>query len=274
MAKNYKKLRQIYQDDPEMLSALAFEEQQASIDSNTELMKEYYKEKGLSETGKSKFDFLQDFFREFLSGKDGDTPTDEKLIELITPLIPDPVPGSPGIDGKDFVPTEQDLQKIANKVRVPVAEKVIEKTEVIKEQPIVTEKLIEKDIDEEKLFNEFVKFLKKKKPLSTQDINGMQGFSKDGINYRFEELMHGGGSSSGTVSLTYSVDLSGQVDSVNKVFTVPANDAFILLTGTDAPFVYRPVVDYTGTGTTTLTLDAGVNAPSLGSTLILTYKST
>jgi hypothetical protein len=43
-----------------------------------------------------------------------------------------------GIDGKDYTLTEKDKQAIASKIKVPVVEKVIERVEVIKEQPIVT----------------------------------------------------------------------------------------------------------------------------------------
>lgn len=42
-------------------------------------------------------------------------------------------------NGEDFTPTEEDLQKIADKVHIPIVEKTIEKTTIIKEQPIVTE---------------------------------------------------------------------------------------------------------------------------------------
>lgn len=109
--------------------------------------------------------------------------------------------------------------------------------------------------------------------IDISQIRNANSFMFHGKKYNFEELMHGGGSSTGTTSITYSTDLSSQCNGSNKVFTVPTNTAFILLTGTDAPFTYRPVVDYTGSGTTTLTLDAGVNAPSSGATLILTYKN-
>lgn len=123
-------------------------------------------------------------------------------------------------------------------------------------------------VNQEKIIKEIIDQIRKKKLISMGDING--GFSKDGINYKFEELMHGGGGSSGG-SITYSYDLSSQCDGANKVFTVPSNTNFIQLTGSDSPQVYRPTVDYTGSGTTTLTLDAGVPAPSSGATLILLY---
>lgn len=72
-----------------------------------------------------------------LKGDKGDSPTNEELLELITPLIPDVK------DGEDYILTEKDKKDIASKIKVPVIEKVIEKTEVIREQPIVTNQVKE-----------------------------------------------------------------------------------------------------------------------------------
>lgn len=69
-------------------------------------------------------------------GKDGKTPTKEELLQLIEPLIPEPLKGD---DGKDYILTENDKQDIAQKIIPPVVEKIIEKTETIIEKPIVTE---------------------------------------------------------------------------------------------------------------------------------------
>jgi hypothetical protein len=63
-------------------------------------------------------------------------PKDEKLISLIKPLIPKPIKGE---DGKDYIITEKDKKDIAKSIKVPVVEKVIEKTETIVEKPIVKE---------------------------------------------------------------------------------------------------------------------------------------
>lgn len=202
----------------------------------------------------------------YLKGEPGDTPTDEHIVELIKPLIPDPIPGEPGytpkknrdyfdgidgIDGKDapVVDEEKIIDSVLNKI--PPTEP--------------------QEIDEDALIGSLIKEIKKKKLLDISDIKNSGQFLYKGTKYNIYELMHGGSNGSATSSITYSVDLSAQADGVNKVFTVPTNTSFILLTGTDAPFTYRPIVDYTGTGTTTLTLDALVNAPSSGSTLILTY---
>ena len=46
-------------------------------------------------------------------------------------------------NGQDYILTEKDKKEIASKIQVPVVEKVIEKTEVIKEQPIITNEIKE-----------------------------------------------------------------------------------------------------------------------------------
>lgn len=46
--------------------------------------------------------------------------------------------GEDGQDGKDYILTPKDKAEIASYIKVPVVEKVIEKTEIIREQPIVT----------------------------------------------------------------------------------------------------------------------------------------
>jgi hypothetical protein len=83
-----------------------------------------------------------------IKGDKGDSPTEEELTPIITKLIPSPIHGKDGyspvknkdyFDGKDYILTEKDKKTIASNIKVPVIEKIIEKTEVIKEQPIVKE---------------------------------------------------------------------------------------------------------------------------------------
>ena len=57
-------------------------------------------------------------------------------------------PGNPGKDGKDYILTQKDKEEIATKIKVPVVEKIIEKTEVIKEQPIIKTEVV-KEIKED-----------------------------------------------------------------------------------------------------------------------------
>lgn len=103
---------------------------------------------------------IETFFK-VIKGINGKTPTKDELLELITPLIPEPVPGEKGEKGdkgdipttsellelitplipesiqgdkgEDYNLTDTDKQEIADMITVPVIEKIIEKTEVIKE---------------------------------------------------------------------------------------------------------------------------------------------
>lgn len=260
---NYQKLKKIYANDPEMITELNAREQSSAMTEQNELLKELVKSKVIeeSETKRTKIEFLR--------GEDGHTPTEEELLTIITPLIPEksedgytPIKGIDYFDGKDGETPEIDVERIKKDIQ----------KEILSNLPKSEKGKDGKDaepIDEEKLLESMLKTLKKKRLLDVSYIKGLEGFSKDGINYRFEELMHGGGGTGGGV-ITYSVDLSSQCNGVNKVFTIPTFSSIILLTGTDSPQIYKPTTDYVATGTT-LTLQSGVNAPSLGATLILTY---
>lgn len=73
-----------------------------------------------------------------IKGKEGEPPTDEHLLELITPLIPDPIKGD---DGEDYVLTETDKREIAKSITVPIVERVVET--IVEKQPIVTNEIKE-----------------------------------------------------------------------------------------------------------------------------------
>ena len=65
---------------------------------------------------------------ESVKGKDSEVPGPKPIAGVDYP-IPE--------NGKDYVLTADDKKEIASKIKVPIVEKVIEKIEVIKEQPIV-----------------------------------------------------------------------------------------------------------------------------------------
>lgn len=82
-----------------------------------------------------------------LKGDDGKTPTEEELLSIIKPLIPEPIKGDEGytpkkgvdyFDGEDYLLTEEDKKEIASNIEVPIVEKIIEKTVV--EKPITIDK--------------------------------------------------------------------------------------------------------------------------------------
>lgn len=75
------------------------------------------------------------------------------LPGIIQPLIPEPIKGDKGDsikgdDGNDYILTEQDKRDIALAIEVPVVEKVVEKIEVIREVPIITNEIKEVALSE------------------------------------------------------------------------------------------------------------------------------
>lgn len=76
-------------------------------------------------------------------GDKGDEPSDQRLEEIITPLIPEPIQGE---KGDSYILTEKDKKEIAKSIEVPIVEKVIERTETIIEKPITIDKTITKEV--------------------------------------------------------------------------------------------------------------------------------
>lgn len=72
-----------------------------------------------------------------LKGDKGDSPSDEHLLELILPHIPEAAK-----NGDSYALTQEDRDDIAAGIEVPVVEKIIETRTIVEKQPIVTEKTI------------------------------------------------------------------------------------------------------------------------------------
>jgi len=95
-------------------------------------------------------DLAKAFFS-MLKGDKGDSPIKGKdyLTNEELQQIKDEVTPKLGTDyqlpenGKDYILTDEDKKEIAKKIKVPIVEKIIEKTETIKEQPIITNEVKE-----------------------------------------------------------------------------------------------------------------------------------
>ncbi len=64
---------------------------------------------------------------------------EEKIVESVFKKLPTPQNGKDGVkgkDGKNYILTDLDKLEIADKIEVPIVEKIIEKTETIIEKPI------------------------------------------------------------------------------------------------------------------------------------------
>lgn len=112
-------------------------------------------------------------------------------------------------NGKDYVLTETDKKEIAKKIKVPVVEKIIEKTQVIKEQPIVTNEI--KEVAVTDTAEEIVEKLQnlKKAWLEVSMIKGLDLLLNDvGNNF----LTQAKGFIPRTISSLYDTDIKNPVD--------------------------------------------------------------
>lgn len=181
-------------------------------------------------------------------------------------------------NGKDYVLTVQDKQEIADRVTVPVVEKIIERTEVIKEVPMVTE-ITNEIIKEVALLQTGEDIVNKINNLSTDDDSNkidkehIKGW-KEEIETLRKEITESKTARTSTFSggrnVVQVADLTAQCNGVTKTFEVPSHRFLVSLQGTQFPIVYRPTIDFT-IANKILTLTDQVSAPDTGQTLIFLY---
>lgn len=193
-----------------------------------------------------------------MAGPKGDSPTPEEIKAIVEPLIPAPIPG------KDYVLTENDKEEIAGKIKPIVVEKVIERTEVIKEQPIVTEVVKEVAMHETAL--ETADKLNKENEIVEQSviIGLLEEFKK-----LEEQIANNKGRVVGGVRKTKfsAYSLTSQCNGVTKTFTLPIKTMSVLgVFGTQWPVQFDPSNDFTFSGRT-LTLGVSLSAPETSQTL-------
>lgn len=185
-------------------------------------------------------------------------PEDQKVEKIAMRLAAKLSIMEPPKDGKDYVLTSADKEEIASKIKVPVVEKVIEKTEVIKEVPIVTNKIVKEvstDVatiayleDEIKKLEEKILSVSSKQrvgwgahPLVIQNASGTV-IEKVARNIKFAgsavaSVLRG---ADGVVTVTLNSGAGGTLNSevpvgtvndTNKTFTVSNTPAYIVVNG-------------------------------------------
>ena len=102
---------------------------------------------------------------------------EEKVVEKIIANIPEPIKGDKGepgdsIKGDSYILTSKDKQEIAKSIKVPIVDKVIEKTEVIIEKPIVKEVAIAED--RQKIVEKINTGKKDDVKIKTEQIEGIE----------------------------------------------------------------------------------------------------
>ena len=204
--------------------------------------------------------------------KEIDTKVDEKL-QLVDQKI------SEIKNGEDYVLNEEDLVNIASRVKVPVVEKIIEKTEKIIEQPIVKNEIVKETVEVAK-YEPGEEIVSKINELSTDEdeylidkshIKGIKEIEKD-----ITELKkRGAGINAGIVGrdVFKDIDLSSQLDGVTKTFNIMAVWNIINVSLSSYPYgALRKGIDYTWTPTSitfTNEIDATTQL-SVGQKCILT----
>lgn len=118
------------------------------------------------------------------------------------------------------------------------------------------------EFDEDALTARIISKIKKEKPFDMSHIKGAQSFVKDGVKYKFEELMHGGGgSSNSTGTQVYNEIVFGSGTSWALAFTPLSGTLRLFANG--QRLTPGTGNDYTLSGTTITT----VNSYSAGSLL-------
>lgn len=144
--------------------------------------------------------------------------------------------GEPGVDGES-----PDMDSIVDSVlqKIPVPQDGKDGKDA--------------ELDQDALVKSVVAELQKSKALDLTHIKGAQKFIKDGVAYKVEELMHGGGGSKGG---TFSIQVpTGTVNGVNKTFVFTTAPSVIVLD--NGNFMNKVSSDGTvnWTGTTTVVLN-------------------
>lgn len=185
-------------------------------------------------------------------------------VELLKGEKGDTVKGEPG---ENYILTEDDKKEIAEKITIPIVDRVIERTEVIKEKPVITN-----EVKEVAKYEEAEQIAKKlntlKEKIEQYVIIGLEDWMKK-VEKRVEKKTvlgsRGGG---GDVIAFY--DLSSQTNGILKSFTVPKGRKVVVF-GSDFPTVLMEGNGFTmDSSRTTLTLTVD-NAPSTSSQLLYQY---
>lgn len=126
------------------------------------------------------------------SGRDGQDADEEHIARAILARIPKPADGHHGIDGRHGMDGK------------------------------------DATFDEEAFSRRFLAKIKKEQLIDLDHIKGARGFIKDGVKYRFEELMHGGGGKGGSSGTqVYNEIVAGSGTTFTLAFTPTAGTVVV-----------------------------------------------
>lgn len=125
--------------------------------------------------------------------------------------------GEDGLPGLNAQPVDEEalVSKVLSKVPLPEPGPKGDKGDTLALDDIITA---------------VVKRIQKGDVLHINNVKGAGAFIKDGIRYRFEELMHGSGSSTSTSGITL-IAVNGVINDSNVTFTVTTNPTLLNING-------------------------------------------
>lgn len=203
-------------------------------------------------------------------GEPGHTPTEEELVALIEPLIPEPIPGKPGEPGPIGPKPKLGVDyTIPDPIPGPPGPPG-EPGKDADEAAIVAK--LENDLPRfgEK-FRDGLELLEGDERLDASAIKGL-----DAAVRKYETKAIPGGGHGGNYVQAY--DLSSSLNGSTKTFSLPAFWKIVSVHLSSAPNILRPTVDYTSDASaSTITFTSEINAATSlasGQTLLVLIATT
>ena len=193
--------------------------------------------------------------RDYRDGLDGKNADDGAIIRRVVESIPKPKDGITPVKGKDYLTRDEVEDLIAEATRRARPLKGRDYNDGKPGRDGKDGKTVTEDaLDGKEIAKRMNKF------------RGILDYSvlKNVPPEQKRSPAHGGGQ-----KIQY-YDLTSLTDGITKAFTIPANKRVLGVWGTQFPQAYRPLIDWTASGTT-LTLTAQVSAPETGQTLYILY---
>lgn len=197
---------------------------------------------------------------DYIDGVDGEAPTDEYLLELITPLLPEAINGVDGLPGKD------------------ADEKIIVDKVLAKVRPLIPKPAVIKPVDEAALVAKVLEQLPETK-VTVDDIEGFDDMLRASLDKHQQRLgyLHGGGDTIAAGSGVTITNTNG-----TKVISTSSGAGFQQATGTidgsNTVFVFatapRAICVDGGRSIQRISSDGTVNWTVVGSTVTLSIAPT
>lgn len=132
----------------------------------------------------------------------------------------------------------------------PAIQDIVEAIKPYIPSPLKGEKGKDAQFDKEAFLKEVVDYIRKEKPLDISHIKNAQTFMMNGIKYKMEEMMHGGGPSTSGGGFTV-LPATGAINSSNVTYTFTKVPSYIVADGVwFPPISANGTVFWTNVGTT------------------------